>query len=299
MCLCKATNTLPGLLILTGLAFVVPAGQLMAQGSIFGAVTNSDMTVPTDDNLYFVGYLDDTDEEIRIESSVGAGYENGNWFDDFQNYLTEAPGNPYDYHFFNVANGEAAVLSGLIPNNSYQQEDVQLGSLNWPTPPSNLYGSPLSDTAVKIGWERQEGLTYRIYRREGISEGSFFRIDDPTGSLSNPGISDSLFVDGSIDTVESYDYLVIPLESNIIGLHSEMITVYMNPTQFICGDPDSSGAVNILDAMYIVSFLYKSGPEPRPMASADVDSSSGINILDASYIISYLYKNGPDPRCIY
>ena len=29
------------------------------------------------------------------------GYDAGNWFDDFQNYLTEAPGNPYDYHFFN------------------------------------------------------------------------------------------------------------------------------------------------------------------------------------------------------
>ncbi|UCD93972.1 MAG: hypothetical protein JSU69_09410 [Candidatus Zixiibacteriota bacterium] len=272
MSVSKTNHTLLELVILTGLAAIMPAHSLLAQGSIFGTVANSDMSVPGDNEIYFVGYLDDTDEEIRIESSVGAGYDNGNWFDDFQNYLTEAPGNPYDYHFFNVANGETAVLSKLIPNNSFQQENIQLAASSWPMPPAGLNGIPLNDTAVEISWEYQSGLTYRIYRREALSEGSFFRIDDPTGSMSNPGVSDSLFIDNDIDTLGSFDYLVIPLENDVIGLHSEIITVETNPAQFVCGDTDSSGVVNILDVMYIITFLYKSGPEPKPMASADVDN---------------------------
>ena len=66
---------------------------------------------------------------------------------------------------------------------------------------------------------------------------------------------------------------------------------------FICGDPNVSGGVNILDVTYIISFLYKGGPEPDPMASADVNNSGSVNILDVTYLISYLYKGGPAPVC--
>jgi hypothetical protein len=99
---------------LTGLVFVVMlaiSSPAWAQGSIFGTVTNSDVSTPANGEISFFGFLDDTDEEIRIETSDGAGYDAGNWFDDFQNYLTEAPGNPYDYYFYNIANGEGYPLA--------------------------------------------------------------------------------------------------------------------------------------------------------------------------------------------
>ena len=62
-----------------------------AQGSIFGVVQNSDLSNPASGDLFWVGFLDDTDEEIRIESNTGAGYDGLNWFDDFQNYTTNSP----------------------------------------------------------------------------------------------------------------------------------------------------------------------------------------------------------------
>ena len=98
-----------------GLAFLLVlalSNSAWAQGSIFGTVTNTNASIPANGDISFVGYLNDADEEIRIESCDGAGYDVGNWFDDFQNYLTEAPGNPYDYHFYNSVNGEGLVLSG-------------------------------------------------------------------------------------------------------------------------------------------------------------------------------------------
>lgn len=66
---------------------------------------------------------------------------------------------------------------------------------------------------------------------------------------------------------------------------------------FLCGDPNVSGGVNILDVTYIISYLYKGGPEPVPMQSADVNNSGSVNILDVTYLISYLYKGGPAPAC--
>lgn len=276
---------------------VYQANSGFAQGSIFGTVRNSDLTTPADSEICFVGYLDDTDEEIRIESCIGAGYENGNWYDDFQNYLTESPGNPYDYHFFNVVEGQGTVLSETIPSNSFQQEDILLGPVGWPVSPSGLNGILLEDSTVKIRWQYQPGLTFRIYRRNASSEGSFFRIDDPSGSLSNPGVSDSFFVDGTVDNISAYDYLVIPVEDYSIGQHSEIITVSSEPDQFLCGDANGDEGLNILDVTFIIKYLYKGGPAPDPIESADIDGRPGINLLDATYLVRYLYKGGSEPVC--
>lgn len=67
--------------------------------------------------------------------------------------------------------------------------------------------------------------------------------------------------------------------------------------EFVCGDANGSDNVNILDVTYIISYLYKGGPEPDPLISADANGSGTINILDVTYIISYLYKGGAAPIC--
>jgi hypothetical protein len=62
------------------------------------------------------------------------------------------------------------------------------------------------------------------------------------------------------------------------------------------GDADGNRLINLLDARYIINFLYKNGPSPDPLSSADADCDTKINLLDATHIIEYLYKNG-DPPC--
>jgi hypothetical protein len=197
-----------------------------AQGSIFGIVRNSNASTPANGEITFYGFLDNTDEEIRLETSVGAGYDAGNWFDDFQNYLTEAPGNPYSYRFFNAVNGEAAVLSKTIPSNSFQQEDITLAAVSWPASPSGMASRIISATSAVISWTRIAGLTYHVYRRPASSDGSFFRIDDATGLLTNIGVADSFFVDNGISGGGSYQYLLIARDgSGNLGAHSAILTV--------------------------------------------------------------------------
>jgi chitodextrinase len=225
-------HLLPATYIMTVLVLLLLASTSYGQGSIFGEVTNSDASVPGNDEISFFGYLDDTDEEIRIESCVGAGYEDGHWYDDFQNYLTEAAGNPYDFHFYNSTNDEGAVLSKLIPANSYQQEDIVLAPASWPDSPSGLTGQAVSSSSVVLSWAGNPDLTYHVYRVKSSSRGSLFRIDDPSGSLSNPGVADSFFVDTGVDGVSNYDYLVIAEDaSGNLGPHSELLTVSSSTVQ--------------------------------------------------------------------
>lgn len=264
-----------------------------AQGSIFGSITNTDATVPSNGEISFYGFLDDTDEELRIETCIGAGYDAGNWFDDFQNYLTEAPGNPYDYYFFNVTNSESAVLSDLIPNNSFQQENIVL-ALNpgLPITPAGLSGSAVSSSSVVVSWNHVPGLTYHVYRRRASSGGSFFRIDDPTGSLSNPGVADSFFVDNTVDGVSLYHYLVIAEDgAGNLSPHSIVLTVDAaligNPT-LISVSP-SSGS-------FIGGTAVTINGTGFDMSGVDVDFSG--NLLTSVTVVSPYEITGLTPAGI-
>nr|MBN2278598.1 hypothetical protein [candidate division Zixibacteria bacterium] len=69
-----------------------------------------------------------------------------------------------------------------------------------------------------------------------------------------------------------------------------------------CGDVNNSGSVNIMDATYLVHYLYHDSAAPDCGDSyaglcGDVDNSGGVNILDATYIIKWLYFDSAAPDC--
>ena len=180
-----------------------------AQGSIYGTVQNADLTNPPVTDLYWVGFLDDTDEEVRIELNTGAGYDGTNWFDDFQNYTTRVAGNPYDFYFVNVVNGQGFHLAKTIPSNSFQQENILLAPMTFPARPAGLVTRVASVSRINLSWNYQTGVTYHVYRRATANNGTFRRLDSPTGLLTNPGVADSFFVDATSDGLSDYTYIII------------------------------------------------------------------------------------------
>ncbi len=293
-------NSVPCVLFCVLLALALSAGTLSAQGSIFGVVTNSNASTPGAGEILFVGYLDDTDEEIRVEFCDGAGYGAGNWYDDFQNYLTESPGNPCDYIFYNISNDEGFHLSIPIPNNSFQQEDVQLSTVSWPVGIANFRVQRTSDTEAIVRWSYVSGMRYHIYRREASSNGSFFRIDNPTGDLADPGVNDSLYVDTGLLPGSEYDYLAIAEDSfGNWSPHSDLITVSGSSSCCVIrGDINRSGGVDISDLTYLISYMFEAGPPPNCEEEADLDLNGLIDISDLTYLIDYMFVGGaPPPPC--
>jgi hypothetical protein len=66
---------------------------------------------------------------------------------------------------------------------------------------------------------------------------------------------------------------------------------------FVCGDANTDGKINLMDVSFIINYLYRGGPAPDPISLADVDHSEKIDLLDVSYIVNYLYREGPAPSC--
>ncbi|MBN2226828.1 MAG: thrombospondin type 3 repeat-containing protein [candidate division Zixibacteria bacterium] len=70
--------------------------------------------------------------------------------------------------------------------------------------------------------------------------------------------------------------------------------------EFICGDANTDGAVNLLDILYLIDFLYGSpyGPPPEPIETGDATGDGSVNLLDILYLIDFLYGNPPGPAPI-
>ena len=68
--------------------------------------------------------------------------------------------------------------------------------------------------------------------------------------------------------------------------------------EWIVGDGDGNGSIDISDAVYLINFIFSGGPSPIPVPeSADADCSGTADISDAVYLITYIFDGGPPPPC--
>jgi len=72
---------------------------------------------------------------------------------------------------------------------------------------------------------------------------------------------------------------------------------YMSVRLYMPGDADGNGVINSADLVYLINYLFKGGPAPKPPQAGDVNCDEIINSADVVYLIDYLFKGGPPP-CI-
>jgi hypothetical protein len=63
------------------------------------------------------------------------------------------------------------------------------------------------------------------------------------------------------------------------------------------GDANGDGQTNVGDAVFLVSYIFRSGPPPQPLTAGDFNGDGNVNIGDAVYLISYIFRGGPHPCC--
>ncbi len=68
-------------------------------------------------------------------------------------------------------------------------------------------------------------------------------------------------------------------------------------TLYICGDANGDGTVNVADAVYLISYIFKGGPPPYSMEAADANADGDVNVGDVVYVIAYVFSGGPAPQC--
>lgn len=65
---------------------------------------------------------------------------------------------------------------------------------------------------------------------------------------------------------------------------------------YLCGDANGDAAINVADAVYLISYIFKGGPAPEPLCLGDANNDDVDNIADAVYLINYIFKGGPPPQ---
>jgi hypothetical protein len=154
-------------------------------------------------------------------------------------------------------------------------------------------------------------LNPNIVLREGDSVMARITAIDPEGDPitmrmeGSPAPPNAIFVD-STGGVAGFFYKPDPLHVGFTynldfiasdGALEDTSSVVIQVVAFVCGDANGDKAVNVSDAVYIINYIFTSGPAPRPLAAADVNSSGSVNVSDAVYLINFIFTSGPPPAC--
>jgi hypothetical protein len=64
---------------------------------------------------------------------------------------------------------------------------------------------------------------------------------------------------------------------------------------YVPGDANGDQAVDIDDAVFLITYVFSNGPAPEPIESGDADASGGVDIDDVVHLIYYIFLGGPGP----
>jgi len=171
--------------------------------------------------------------------------------------LTQIPGNSPPYPFPLLSPADGDTTSSIINFDWANTQDVNLS----------------------------DQIRYDLY----VSTATGFDPDSTTvyDSLVRSQLTDTLHVGRYYWKVKAYDNWGAETWSN-----QTWHFVY-----FIHGDVNMNEIIELGDVVYLITYLYKNGPAPDPLAAGDVNCDGIVELGDVVYLISYLYKNGPAPPC--
>ena len=63
------------------------------------------------------------------------------------------------------------------------------------------------------------------------------------------------------------------------------------------GDSNNDETIDVGDVVYLIEYLFRSGPAPDPLEAGDTNCDGVVNIGDVVSLVNYLFKGGPAPSC--
>jgi hypothetical protein len=107
---------------------------------------------------------------------------------------------------------------------------------------------------------------------------------------------------GAIDDSSTNYTLGLSMGQPVVGMASS--ASYQTGTGFWYGfylfkpgDVNGDQLVDVGDVVYLINYLFKSGPIPNPLLSGDTNCDSNVDIGDVVFLINYLFRSGPAPSC--
>jgi hypothetical protein len=163
---------------------------------------------------------------------------------------------------------------------------------------SDRYGNTDSDS-MQVELENYLDVSGKV----GLS-------DDPPDSsgsmvrISETGVEDTTDQTGSFlfADVGAGHYLFqithpgyVPLDTAVQVLGGLDFQFTLEIGSYIRGDANYDQEINVADVVYLVNYLFRSGPSPVPYFAGDASGDGKIDVSDLVYLINYLFREGPPP----
>lgn len=94
--------------------------------------------------------------------------------------------------------------------------------------------------------------------------------------------------------VEYWDYFSYLDSANVFIIDGSVTLM----GGYVCGDINNSGAgPDISDLVYLVTWMFSSGPPPPVMAAGNVNGEGEIDISDLVYLVNFMFQQGSPLTC--
>ena len=142
-------------------------------------------------------------------------------------------------------------------------------------------------TAVTSVDAAASSLYYRVDGGSFVSTALTAAEDTLQGSIPQPAADQS--------TIEYYFVI-----KDVVGFSARSPEALSTFHSFVwqtmqIGDINRDGSVTSADVIQLVDYVFKSGPEPQPLALGDVNGVPPITSADIVYLVNYIFKGGPPP----
>jgi CubicO group peptidase (beta-lactamase class C family) len=143
-----------------------------------------------------------------------------------------------------------------------------------------------------LGWP----YYYQLWAVGGMEPYIWTRLagQPPSGTVFNGG------TEGTITGTPSWSatyYMQIEAADSDIPPSKDTVDVFITIVDppYLCGNADGSGGVDIDDVVFLINYIFASGPEPDPLETGDADCSGDVDIDDVVFLISYIFSGGNEP----
>jgi len=144
-----------------------------------------------------------------------------------------------------------------------------------------------SGNVYVTGWSYGSGTNGDYATIKYYPDGDTAWVRRYNGPGNDFDVANDIAVDGSGN-------IYVTGDSYGSGTNSDYATIKY--VQFLCGDANKDGIVDVGDVVYLINYLFKSGPSPVPILKAgDVSGDGVVDVGDVVYLINYLFKQGPAP----
>ncbi|MCP4568639.1 MAG: S8 family serine peptidase [FCB group bacterium] len=160
----------------------------------------------------------------------------------------------------------------------------------------------LDYNGYSVAGTRCEGFT--VQKKAETSTQIVLRFIAPIGSVNNQplapgdGVVANLMFTGTGGPTAEIDSTTLGGYKNLLdSRYGEYEPAFLAITVKLGkrGDANSDGDINVGDAVYMINFVFKSGPAPATTYQGDANADGDLNVGDAVYLINYVFKNGPAP----